>query len=508
MNYSPKGLYVWDAWYMPVEGAVHAYHLQQVRAKDAADKSPNDLLGHAVTRDLVHWEERSPAFGPDPANPHDDRQPWTGCAVWHEGRGHLFYTMRGSANNCRVQRIGLATTHDPDRWTRHPGNPVIVPDPRWYATEGNPVPRLVDCRDLIVVPHPDGGWLGFYATRIPGNELPQTSAIACVRSADLVHWQHLPPAFAPGTYACLEVPDVFELNGRWYLTCLTGHFYGNRGYWADPNLVCGTMYAVADRPEGPYRELADNALLAARYTAPLSCRSFLFEGRRYLLYTDRERGGGTDAGGMAFGTLTTPKELRTDGNRLFVAYSDRIESDVAEELIGSGRPPVEEPSKPWAQLWAMPSARWTWGDTIAGESASGWGVACLAARGSASFLFEATITLERGVAAGLVLRRDGPMAAAVVALEPVDGVVSYYEAPAFDFVEKRRTAVPFGRPVRLRVVNRLEHVEVYVDDDLRLAFSRYRGIGGQFGLFVDRARAVFTNVRLRELVCGRTKELE
>ncbi len=497
-NYAPNGCYVWDAWYMPVGNEVHAYHLQKVRDPRATDTSPNALLGHAVTRDLIHWEERPPAFGPDPANPRDDLQPWTGCALWHEGRSHLFYTMRGSADGGRLQQIGLATSRNPDHFERHAGNPVIVPDPRWYAVEGKPIPGLVDCRDLIVVADPAGGWLGFYATRIPGDELPQTSAIACVRSLDLIHWTHLPPAFAPGNYACLEVPDVYEMNGLWYLTCLTGHYYGNRGIWSDPNLVCGTMYAVSDRPEGPYRETADNALIAARFTAPLSCRSFPFAGSRYLLYTDRERLERTDAGGMTFGTLTTPKELRTDGERLYVAYSDRIERLVAEELIGPARLPVRASSEIWGQLWAKTSARWTWGDVIVGESTSAWGVELLTARAD-SYIFEATITLERGIAAGLTMRMDGRFQGAIVALEPDEGVVAYYEAPAFDFTEKRRTALPLGRPVRLRIVNRLEHIEVYVDDDLRLTFSRYRGIGGQVGLFVDRGRATFTDLRFRTL---------
>ena len=49
------------------------------------------------------------------------------------------------------------------------------------------------------------------------------------------------------------------------------------------------------------------------------------------------------------------------------------------------------------------------------------------------------------------------------------------------------------------MVNRLEHLEVYVDDILKLAFSRYRGIGGDLGLFVESGSAVFRNLRLREL---------
>jgi hypothetical protein len=53
------------------------------------------------------------------------------------------------------------------------------------------------------------------------------------------------------------------------------------------------------------------------------------------------------------------------------------------------------------------------------------------------------------------------------------------------------------------LVNRLEHLEVYLNDELRLAFSRYHGLGGEVGLFVDRATAHFEGVRLRELAVTR-----
>jgi len=500
MNYSPRGHYVWDAWCMPVDGVVHAYHLQRTRPGFPTDDK-QDCLGHAVSTNLVDWEEREPAFGPDPANPQDDCQPWTGCALWHEGQGYLYYTMRGSQDECRVQRIGLATTKDGNRWQRHADNPVIVPDPRWYATTERPVPGVVDCRDLIVVQSPErNGWYGFYATRRPGEELPETSVIACVFSGDLIHWEHRPPAFAPSKYACIEVPDVFELNGRWYMTCLTGNHYGNRGIFSDPNAANGTVYAVSDRPEGPYAEPDDNVLLAARTTAPISMRSLMFEGERYVLYTDRERRGHTDAGDMTLGTLTTPKVLRTDGDRLYVAYSPRIESRVIEELIGPGRPPrLSSSERIWGQIWQMRTARWqVRDDAMTGESRTGWGVGRFDPAPE-SFIYEAAITIEWGAAAGLALRMDEEMTGAVVTLEADEQVVAFHALPGFDFSEKRRTPIPRTKPVHLRIVNRLEHIEVYVNDDLRLAFSRYRGIGGNVGIFVDSGKARFQNIRLRAL---------
>lgn len=500
MNYSPRQLAVWDAWYLPVQDEIHVYHLQRRRVDEIPD-SMHDSIGHAVTRNLVDWQECAPAFGPDPDNPLDDCQPWTGCAVWHHNTAHVFYTQRGSANQCRLQTIGLATG-TPDQFVRHPHNPVIVPDARWYATAERPVPGVVDCRDLIVVPAAGQGWWGFYATRQPGEELPDTAVIACVFSPDLVHWEHHPPAFAPGQYACIEVPDVFELNGRWFLTCLTGNFYGNRGIFSDPGVTSGTIFAVADQPQGPYQEMDHNVLLGtACPAAPISCRSVPFQGNRYLMYSDRERVGGTDNGGVTFGTLTTPKLLDTDGDRLRARYSPLIESHVTEELIGPALPPRPVPERDeWGQIWQLPTARWELGETITGHSRTGWGVLRLGCPAE-SFIYEAEITGRGATAAGLAVRLADHMVGAVTGVDFQQGTVFYTEPPGFDFTDARPFPVPLlpGQPVRLKVVNRREQVEVYLNEELVLAFARYHGLGGEVGLFVDRGQASFAHLHLRRL---------
>ena len=59
------------------------------------------------------------------------------------------------------------------------------------------------------------------------------------------------PYRCPLSSARIEVPDVFERNGLWYMTCLTGLVYGNRGFWNDPNLVAGTIFAEKRRTPVP-----------------------------------------------------------------------------------------------------------------------------------------------------------------------------------------------------------------------------------------------------------------
>ncbi len=504
MNYSPKGCQVWDGWYMNEGNRLHMYHIQRRRPGADVPDHVHDGIGHAITTDLIHWEELPVAFSPDASLPNDDNQPWTGCAIMHNGIAHLFYTMRGKADNGRVQHIGLATSPDGWTFTRYPQNPIIDPDPRWYSDINRPTPGLIDCRDLMVVPDPKGkGFYGFFATRVPGDELPLTSAVAVAYSPDLIHWEQRPPAFVGSRYSCLEVPNVFQLNGKWYLTCLTGNYYGNRDCFDDPNVANGTMFAVSDRPEGPYHETGDNLLLGATHDSPITVRTFTFDGETYILYTDRERSGFTNGGELTFGTISTPKLLRTRGDQLIVVYSPRIECEISGEPIGKNAPPVMRPTeKPWGQLWPMPGVRWNWEQTISGSSRSGWGIAPLGVQAE-SFIFEADVEIRSGKAAGLAIRLGSGQDGAVVALDAECSEVYFATTPHFDFMERRRTPIQRGTRLHLRIVNRLEHVEVYLDDEMRLSFPTYQNIGGEVGLFIDRAQAYFANVRLRTLNVNR-----
>ena len=501
MNYSPNGMVVWDAWYVSEGNRVHMYHLQRSRkALPPAQPDPlQDALAHAVSEDMIDWREQDVVLKPDPMNPDDNMQPWTGCALRQAGETYLFYTMRGTATSGKEQGIGLAKARNFQNFARVPQNPVLVPDGRFYANTTRPVPGVIDCRDMHVVSDGQGGWFGFFATRVPGRELVETSAIGLAFSRDLVRWEQRAPAFVPRRYACIEVPDVFFLNGKWYMLLLTGNFYGNRGCWSDASLTHGTIYAVAEKLEGPYVEIGDNALIASAVgPAPISARSLRFEGELYVLYTDRERRDRTDNGAEMFGTVTTPKLLKSSGDELRACYSPRIESRTRGILFRSGENDIQSQLSTWGQIWRMPGAEWLInGATIQGKYATAWSILPISA-GAQSFIFEASISVD-AVAAGCALRMGENREGAVVMLDTHEREVVFSEVPAFEFSQRRRVGLERSRTYHLRVVQRLEHIEIYLDHALKLAFPRYKGLGGGFGLFVDRGMARFSGVVLHSL---------
>ena len=505
LEYRPAGMCMWDTWCVVRDGQVHLFHLQMLAHESTRPKEHADFLGHAVSSDLLEWRELPLALGPNAPGTRDDLQPWTGCCYEHGGTYYLYYTMRSSLDKGHGQHIGLATSSDLVTWTRHPDNPVISPDPRWYVSHQHPlppgavdekdrpgIPGLVDARDLIVQPHPDGGWIGFYAARIPSDECPEGAVIACVRSHDLVRWTHLPPAFAPGKYNCLEVPDVFCLDGRWYLTCLSGYHYGNRGYWSDPHISAGTLYAVADRPEGPYREFdGDNVLIGGDGTCGYSCRTVAFEGQRHLLFTQPT--------GHYLATVSPPFGLRTTADgRLRATYSPRTQAWRERTLAAPGAPP------PIALLplghgnWNVPGGRWSLDDgTYRGESRTAWQIADLLLV-APNLEVEANVTVESGAAAGLAIRATpghlGTWGDMILALDAERQCVLAAGVPAFTDAWRRSFPVRRGHAYRLRVCARGHRFEVFVDDDLVLQFHTAKALGPLPGprsvaLFVDRAEA-------------------
>jgi beta-fructofuranosidase len=490
-GYRPDGMMMWDTWFVEDHGQVHMFHLQHLAPGSKRSALEADHIGHAVSRDLIHWTEQPLTVGPGAAGGLDDMPPWTGCAVAREGTCHLFYTMRSSRENARCQRIGLATSRDFVHWSRHPLNPLIRPDARWYVHEDKPEPgSKVGCRDLVVVRDPSGdGWLGFYAATVPAEEEAEGACIAAVRSRDLIHWEHLPPVFQPKRYGEVEVPDVFRLGGKWWMTCLTSHGHGNRGGFADPHVVKGTICAVADRPEGPYREPAgDNIVFGGDDTGGISLRSVEFAGKRYAFFTEGPR-------------LSPPMELGVarDG-RLRLLWSERQNAWRGAAQLGT-TPPAPTALRTHGS-GAIGGGRWelTADGTYRGIARTGWQVGDLSV-GATNMEVEASLTLVSGVAAGLVVRADrqSPQAAGdfVIGLDAKDRCAFATRLPMFFPANQRAFPLELGRAYRLRLYVRDERYELFVDDALVLqgAFpAAFRRTDASLGLLVDRGEAVVERV--------------
>jgi beta-fructofuranosidase len=260
--------WVWDFWLAQDGPDYHVFYLQAPRSLGDPDlRHWHASVGHAVSPDLRNWRILPDALHPGPAGEWDDYATWTGCVVQHAGTWYLFYTGCNRAEKGLVQRIGLATSADLIRWQKHPENPLITADPRWYELLDQGLWHDQAWRDPWVFQPSQNGTAGaFHAliTARANHGLPDgRGVIAHARSDDLIHWDVLPPVTEPGDFGHLEVPQLAEIGDRYYLLFCTGSDMHSSARRQRTGLqpVTGIHYLVANTPLGPFRFTNDQFLI-------------------------------------------------------------------------------------------------------------------------------------------------------------------------------------------------------------------------------------------------------
>ncbi len=312
--------WIWDFWLARDGDDHHVFFLQAPRSLgDPELRHSNASIGHAVSSDLRSWAVLPDVLGPGAPGAWDDRIPWTGSVVRHEDRWYLFYTSTSTAERGLVQRIGAATSDDLITWHRHPSNPLMSADARWY--ERLDASARIDeawfdeaWRDPWVMrPHGSNAHLALITARTNTGAPDGRGAIAVARSVDLVHWDIGPPVYAPGEFGELEVPQVVEVADRWYLIfSVPGQSHGRSWRERTRQPPRHTVYHVTgDGPTGPFHgppqrlviDADDGELFAGKLVADGVGR-WWFMAARF-----------GPAGGEFIGELTDPMpvEARSDG---------------------------------------------------------------------------------------------------------------------------------------------------------------------------------------------------
>ncbi len=266
MVFTPEEHYLWDFWLVsPHEwrdacALYHLYYLQAPRSLHDPDlRHRVATVGHAVSPDLRWWMHCGTVLEAGLPGSWDDRAIWTGSVTVRDDLAYMFYTGLSQAEQAPVQRIGLAISADLEHWERHPGNPLLEVDTRWYEPQSVEQWGTQTWRDPHVVYASDEkAYYMFLSARVNEGSYDGRAVIGLARSTDLLSWEMLPPVSIPGDFTEMEVPQVVPLNGRYYLLfCATRHGAAHAGKgWA------GTHYLVADTLTGPYRQLTDEPLVA------------------------------------------------------------------------------------------------------------------------------------------------------------------------------------------------------------------------------------------------------
>jgi beta-fructofuranosidase len=229
---------------------MHLFYLSSPTGTQDYPERVRATWQHAVSEDLQNWRELEPAVSPGPEGSYDAGGIWTGSVVETDGIFYLFYTAHdpGSPN---PQTICLATSQDLQTFERHPGNPLVLP------TAGC---ESIDWRDPYVFYNEDEGtWWMLIAARRNDGPRWNRGCIMLATSDDLVTWQvEDQPFYDPGDTFCPECPELWPLDGRWYLV------------YSRFSEQVGTVFRVADSPCGPFRIPVRDELGGRRWYAAKS----------------------------------------------------------------------------------------------------------------------------------------------------------------------------------------------------------------------------------------------
>ena len=179
----PNGTIFWDG----------VYHLFYQHNPDGAYDNPRRMhWGHAVSRDLIHWQDLPIALAPEPGEP-DRLGCYSGGAIDLEGVPALVYFGSPDGICVATSRDGLRT------WSRHRSNPLIPqstdPEAEWRAW------------DPFVWRDGDAWYL------VCGGKIDGAGDTAFLfRSHDFVDWEYRGPLYAPGNESDCSVPDLFRLG--------------------------------------------------------------------------------------------------------------------------------------------------------------------------------------------------------------------------------------------------------------------------------------------------------
>ncbi|RMF37543.1 MAG: glycosyl hydrolase [Planctomycetota bacterium] len=325
------------------EGLYHLFHLVL----------PNhDYIAHAVSTDGIRWRRVNNAlFIADPGS-WDDLMLWTmhvSADPHRPGCWRMFYTGLSRREQGRIQRIGMAVSDDlfhwrkaPTHWTddrgAHDPQPVqaarrvcqqqvasrhyspvdatscfpLEPDPRFYESRLDEGRAWVSFRDPYFFHDGQTGWL-IASARVKDGPVIRRGCVGVLREAEPNRFESLPPLHHPGLYDDVEVPNLLQIDGEYYLIGSIREDAKIR-YWH------------TDRLDKPWRSYYDNVLMPRGNYAGRVCR----DGRGWLFWcfysADAEDRGTNNL-------LPAPKRLiRTPEGLLRVTSYERFDEWLAEPL--------------------------------------------------------------------------------------------------------------------------------------------------------------------------------
>lgn len=219
------------------DGLYHLFHLVL----------PNhDYIAHAISRDGLKWNRVENAIFVGHPGAWDDSMLWTmhvSPDPHRADRWRMFYTGISRHDQGLKQRVGLALSDDlyhwrkaPVAWThdgQHPHRPSkeatlisapldtnscfpLEPSADHYESDLSEGRQWISWRDPFYFRDGEKGWL-LCSGRVKNGPIVRRGCVAAMEEVGVDRFVNRGPLHHPGLYDDVEVPNLFKIEGEYYL---------------------------------------------------------------------------------------------------------------------------------------------------------------------------------------------------------------------------------------------------------------------------------------------------
>lgn len=459
------------------EGLFHLFHLVL----------PNhDYIAHAVSDDGLTWRRVNNALFISDPGAFDDDMLWTMHVSpdLHDGGWRMFYTGLCLSEYGRIQRVGIARSDDLYKWEKVTGEHLPIEAPatgfEHSADDGR---EWVSFRDPFFIDHDGKGYL-LVTARVDSGPMIRRGAVALGEEVEPDHFEFREePLFHPGRYDDVEVPSVFELDGRYYLL---GSIREDRKvhYW------------YADSLFGPYRNNSDNVLMPQGNYAARVCS--VSGDDRKLVWSFFFRNGELAEDRL----LPPPKEIVAEDGHLRLRSYRGFDAAVTEKIeVSDVMPPVAlfgdrgGTSESTSDGWRMGTNSGFEGFLLRGEHRD--------------YRLSGVLNVENEGKVGLVIHLDDEGDGYYISLDPIKAIaqIRYWSSrpggtvdEAFEYRQLQAAFhVAKQGPIPFLLISFGSYIELSVHGDVMLALSDDRHQEGRVGFYVESAQVRITDLEMEVL---------
>lgn len=478
-----SGLPTGDAIPLFHDGTYHIFFLTSPKGTTLWPDRIRTTWQHAISKDLIHWEELPPALEPGKDCAIDKDGCWTGSAIYANGKFHIFYTA-ADLDSPNQQKIAHAVSEDGIHFKKDGDKPIIVPIPEYY--------ELIDWRDPYVFYNEDDQkyWILIAGRRNNGPDT-RRGCVVLFKSEDLANWEHYGILYDPGYTNVTECPEMFKFKNKWYLV------HSRFSEFAQ------TIYRVSDSPYGPFRSVKYDGIGGRRFYAAKSVAND--EGRRFFFGWVHDKDQNLDTNHWLWGgDFCIPHEIiQAEDGELMIKMPKEYENIFSDKLNWS-----------FTEKWGKVSQ---YEETVTINSISTFSYGFFNVP-SDTFYFNCKLNIQDcGDSAGIIMKAcddvskcfmlsfDRPVQRVCLTKYPVpmdpywadaSVAVKDFSNSEVDGPHVCEKSFPFnnGDTIDLKIVIENHILEIFVDEKIAFTFRCCTPMDHDIGLYAQDAIVSFTNI--------------